>query len=334
MATIVVQDSDLIYYLTGCHVEDGFALQTERGAYLLTDMRYYNAVKDNKMVTVLLLSEVPLLKLLNELNANEVGLVMEYSSATLYKELTDNGFKVFDATDDFYLKAKVKTQEELSLLKQSASICERAFLKVLPLIKEGVTELELAGALEYNFKLLGASKPSFETIVAFGEGGAIPHYQTSSVKLTKNTPILMDFGCVYKGYASDMTRVVYYGEPTEEFLKRYNLVLSAHELAYANANAGALACEVDGLVRKYFEKNGVLDLFTHSLGHGVGVKVHEKPRLSKLDSSRLENGNVFSIEPGLYFSGEYGIRIEDTVAVINGKCQTLFTIDKKLITIQ
>lgn len=334
MAVIVLEDSDLIFYYTGCHVDDGFAVCTQNGAHLFTDLRYYDAVCKVARAKVHLLSNLSLVDFLKGEGALEVSVVMEYTSAKLYKTLIENGFTVTDATSLFYQKAKVKTQDELNLLKQSASICEKAFINTLPYIKEGVSELELSAMLEYNFKLLGASKPSFETIVAFGSGSAVPHYQTSNVKLTKNSVILMDFGCYFNGYASDMTRTLYFGAPNKEFVERYDMVLSAHELAIKHANAGATGKSVDGLVREYFKKFGAQENFTHSLGHGVGVKIHEEPRLSKLNDTALEEGNVFTIEPGLYFNGEYGIRIEDTFAIINGKCQSLFTIDKKLITIQ
>ncbi|MBR6737145.1 MAG: M24 family metallopeptidase [Clostridia bacterium] len=334
MVAIIVEDSDLVFYYTGYRVDDGFAVILSNETHLLTDMRYYYAITPTNKLKVHLTSNVTILGLLKELKVSEVGLVLEHTSAKLYSELVSNGFKVYDASAVHYKKASVKNKNELELLKRSASVCENALINVIPLIKEGVTELEIAGAIEYEFKKLGAVKPSFETIVAFGEGSAIPHYQTSSVKLKKNVPILIDFGCIYGGYASDMTRTFYYGAPSCEFERRYGLVLSAHELAVNFIRAGVTGAEADGCVRKYFESCGISNNFTHSLGHGVGVKVHEEPRLSRLNESELENGNVFTIEPGLYFDGEYGIRIEDTYALLNGVPTSLFTIDKKLKIIQ
>ena len=172
-------------------------------------------------------------------------------------------------------------------------------------------------------KKQGADRPSFETIVAFGKNSAVPHHETGTTKLKKNQTVLMDYGCVVNGYCSDITRTVFYGEPSEKFIKTFNQVANANALGMKKANANASVKAVDGEVRKLFEKYGVADKFAHSLGHGIGLEIHEEPYLSPRGEGELKENYVFSIEPGLYYEGEFGVRIENTVIIKNGVAVSL-----------
>ena len=203
----------------------------------------------------------------------------------------------------------------------------------MPSIKEGVSEKDLKAELEYLMIKNGADKPSFDTIIAFSENSAIPHHKTSTATLKNNQPILIDFGCLYGGYCSDMTRTLFFGSPTEEFLKVYDAVLAAHLTAFDKITSGVPGIVADSYAREVLKNRGYDKYFTHSLGHGIGVKIHESPRLNVKSEYLLKDGNVFSIEQGVYLNGKFGVRIEDTVALINGKCVSMMTSDKNPIII-
>lgn len=327
---ILITKPEVILHLTGAYAE-GYLLIGDKN-YLFTDPRYFyavkNSIKDEKIVALLGgLSEVK--ELLQEKSL--VGLDFSYESVNLYKEIK-KVTEVFDATDRINRRIARKNETQLEFVQASCSICEKAFWATLPSIKLGMTELELASILEYNFKALGASGTSFDTIIAFGENSAVPHHQTSNATLKKDSVILMDFGCKVSGYCSDMTRTLFFGSPTEEFLQAYSAVQSAHEKAKQNIKSGMSARFADKFARKSLEKKGYGEHFTHSLGHGIGTSIHEYPSLSPKsgDEVILKNGYVFSIEPGVYFDGKFGIRIEDTVALIGGVVKSFMTDDLNL----
>ena len=196
-----------------------------------------------------------------------------------------------------------------------------------------MTEIELRDAIEKNVKNLGG-ETAFDTIVAFGANSAVPHHETDSTKLTLNSPILVDMGAKVGGYMSDITRMAFFGTPSEKFCSCYDLVLKANLMALQNITENTLTDVADGYARNVLKDNGLDQYFTHSLGHGVGMEIHEYPTLSKKMSVPLKNGMVFTIEPGVYFDGEFGIRIEDTVLLIDGKVERLFSDDKKLLIIK
>lgn len=328
----VVTDGDLIYYYTDFFVEDGVLVVVGDKNYLLTDGRYLEHAKKFAKAECLMLSENPISEFLKKLEVQTVGLLLDFSSASLYKELIECGFNVVDATCDFKALSSIKTAEQISRIKRACTITETAFSNLLKFVKEGVSELDLASELEYSFKKLGGGV-GFETIVAFGKNSSVPHYKTGNVKLEPNTPILIDFGSSYQGYLSDMTRTFYFGAPTSKFVNVYNAVKSAHLKALDFAKAGVKACDVDFVAREELKAHGLDSYFLHSLGHGVGVKIHEFPTISYKNQAQLKEGMVFTIEPGVYLQNEFGVRIEDTVTVKDGKCESLMTLDKDLVVI-
>jgi Xaa-Pro aminopeptidase len=330
---VVLTDGDLIFYYSGFYVDDGYLVICNGKNHLLTDGRYIESAKKQAKAECYLQSETSLFDLLKTLNVKKIGLIYDYTSAKVYENLLKSGFELYDYTSEHNELAMVKSTEQLTLIKKSCEICEQAFLNVLPFIKEGITELELSAELERNFKRLGAGV-GFKTIVAFGAGSSVPHYETSDKKLEPNTPILMDFGCVYKGFLSDMTRTLFFGEPTDKFLKVYELVKTAHLTAVDKITAGITCKQADEIARGVLRDGGYDKFFTHSLGHGIGVKIHEYPSLSPKCQEVLKDGAVFSVEPGVYLEGEFGIRIEDTVTLANGKCLSLMKTDKNLLVIK
>ena len=196
------------------------------------------------------------------------------------------------------------------------------------------TETAVAAMLEYNMRKLGAQGLSFETIVAFGANAAVPHHETGLKTLKFGDEILIDFGCRVNGYCSDITRTFLFGDDGkhEEFKKAYKCVLEAHLLAQQKIVAGMTGKEADAVAREYLKACGYGELFTHSLGHGIGLNVHEMPSISPRGETALCDGMVFSDEPGVYKAGEFGIRIEDTVTLMNGKIKSFMSkTDKSLV---
>lgn len=329
-SALVIEDGDIIFNYVDFYVDDGYLVIIGDNKWLLTDGRYIEHAKQKAKATCYLQSEVSLEQLLTENQVKKVGLIYQNTSATLLSRLVNVGFEVYDAIDIYQKFSSVKSDVQLSKIKKACEITETAFQQTLPFIKEGVTELEVSAILEYNFKSLGGLV-GFETIVAFGENSSVPHYKTSDKKLKPNTPILMDFGCSYQGYLSDMTRTFYFGEPSDKFLTVYGEVKKAWESAYSQIRTKMSCVEADKIARSCLEKAGLSNYFTHSLGHGIGVKIHEFPTLSPKSSTILEDGMVFSIEPGVYLEREFGVRIEDTVVLQNGSCKSLMKSDKNPI---
>lgn len=329
---VVITDGDIIFYYTGIYVDDGFLVIKNDKNYLITDGRYIEHAKAFANAECYLISEVSLKELLSRLQVKSVGLILGYTSALTYSEIVAFGYSVYDYTLEYNEISAIKTEKQLSIIKRACQITEQAFIKTLPLVKEGVTELEISGELDYNYKKLGATV-GFETIVAFGKGSSVPHYKAGNIKLKKDSPILMDFGCAYNGYLSDMTRTFYFGKPTEEFISVYEGVKNAHFLTAQTIKAGTTCFEADKIARDYLAKFNYDKYFTHSTGHGIGVKIHEYPSLSPKCQAVLKNGMVFSIEPGVYLEGKFGVRIEDTFTIENRRCVSLMTNDKELLII-
>ena len=206
-----------------------------------------------------------------------------------------------------------------------------AFEHILPFIKPGITEREIALELEFFMKKQGASALSFDTIVAVGERSALPHANLTDKKVEDGKVVLLDYGCVYEGYCSDMTRTVAVGYADDKTKNIYNIVLNAQLKAIENIKAGVSGVAVDKIARDIIADGGYGDNFNHALGHGLGLKVHEQPTLSPRSEDILKTGNVVSVEPGIYVEGFCGVRIEDIVIVREDGCENLTLSPKDLI---
>jgi Xaa-Pro aminopeptidase len=225
----------------------------------------------------------------------------------------------------------VKDEDELTLMAEGAlSGCE-LFEQILTFIRPGLKEIEVAAELEYQARRLGAEAMSFETIVASGIRSALPHGRATSTPLPRRGFLTLDFGIILGGYCSDMTRTVYLGKPGKKERVAYEAVLEAQEAAIEAVRPGASCWEVDEAARSVLRTAGLAEAFSHSTGHGVGLEIHESPRIGAGQKTRLLAGMVVTIEPGIYLSGKFGIRIEDMVAVTRTGCQVLTPAPKALI---
>ena len=230
-----------------------------------------------------------------------------------------------------------KDAAEIQMLQKAAKITDHVFMRVVQYLRRTdytkLTEQRLADKMLQWGKENGADDWAFAPIIANGVGSALPHYHTSTKKLKKNSPLLMDFGFRFKGYNSDMSRTIFLGKAPEEFLKHYDLVKNVQDSCMKKVCSGVKTTDLDKNARTLFEKEDVEKYFIHSLGHGLGIDVHEAPFVGSKNSTVLRGGMVITIEPGIYFPGKYGIRIEDDVVVTKTGSKTLNKSSKTLIEI-
>jgi Xaa-Pro aminopeptidase len=210
---------------------------------------------------------------------------------------------------------EVKDAGEIAKIRAAAELGGRLFDEMLRYLRPGLKEMEVAATLEHAARMAGAEAMSFETIVASGERSALPHGRASSAKLPNHGFVTLDFGVVLDGYMSDMTRTVHIGKARAQEREVYDAVLEAQETAISAVAAGVTAGEVDEAARSVLRRVGLEEYFTHSTGHGVGLEIHEGPRLAAKQTQELERGMVITIEPGVYMPGKFGLRIEDMVLV-------------------
>ena len=256
------------------------------------------------------------------------------------KKLSNVGF---DASKETYLDGKrmvkagfaelpslvpllreCKDADELKKMRQSNRIAYLAYEYVKPRVKTGMMECEVASMLEQFMRARGASATSFDTIVAFGENAANPHHVTGTRKLKKEDAVLMDFGCVYEGYCSDITRSWWHGKRApQEYQKIWNLVDEARRTGINAVRIGTATRDVDAQARGVISRAGYGAYFTHRTGHGVGIEIHEEPCNSADSKAILREGNVVTVEPGIYLPGKFGVRLEDTVAVTKKRANIL-----------
>lgn len=227
----------------------------------------------------------------------------------------------------------VKSEAEIGLIRRSVETNSKAFERTLRKIKPGLRESDIAAELEYQMRRLGAEKPAFETIVAAGERSALPHAQPTGRRAGNNELLLIDMGASQDGYSSDMTRMLFVGRPGRRVSGMYAAVLEAQLAGIDAVRAGVTAGEVDRAARRVLGRHGLGKAFIHSTGHGLGLEIHEPPRVARKDETRLEAGMVITIEPGAYIEGFGGVRIEDTVQVTGNGCEVLTPTPKELLSL-
>lgn len=326
-------------YFTGMKSSAGVILAFPDKAYLLIDFRYIEkaraTVKDAEVIELKKLC--PQLKeLISRHGAKSMAIesetltVKEYNAYRhFFPDMTINGGdELSNAINE--LRA-VKSAEETECIRKAQEIAEKSLEELKPFIRAGVTER--AVALELNRLMFenGAEDLSFDTIVLSGTNTSMPHGVPSDKKIEEGEFVLMDFGAVWNGYHSDMTRTVCVGEPTDEMRKVYDIVLRAQLAGIAAARAGITGSELDKTARDIIGAEGYGDCFGHSLGHGVGLEIHEKPNASPNYKLPLMAGAVVTVEPGIYIAGKFGVRIEDFVILNENGCENLTKSDKNLI---
>jgi len=326
-------------YLSGFSGSSGIGLVTPRSAFLITDSRYTDQVRQETRRWKCYISKNGLFE---ELRARRLipasmrigfdGNTVVLSQYRLLKKLLPRA-AFLPKVDCIEKLAAVKDPLEIASIRRAVSISDRVFGEIIALIKPGITELDVAAEISYRQKRLGAEGDAFETIVASGERSALPHGRASSKKLERGDLVTLDFGCVVNGYHSDMTRTIVLGRPKAEVKKIYTTVLEAQEKAIGAATSGMRTCDLDAVARTHISRCGYEAFFRHSLGHGLGLQIHEAPRISVRSTATLQAGNVITIEPGIYLPRLGGVRIEDDIVVTNDGCEVLNRSTKELLVV-
>ena len=342
---ILITDPYNLRYYSGFRGGEGFSLITEKGSrVLITDSRYTEAAGKecfDGFVVKQFDTKISVYDILTEYIKNEdirtIGFEDESISFRMYSRLCEKldieGLTFVPIKDTLMVPRQIKTAQEIEYLRQAEHIGDMAFDDILGILKPGMTELEVAAELEYSMKKHGAEGFSFDTIAASGVNSSMPHAIPSEKVLSEGEFITMDFGCVYQGYCSDMTRTVCLGKATDEMKKVYNIVLSAQLSVLENLKPGMMCKDVDRIARDYITAQGYGDYFGHGLGHGVGLYIHESPAFNTRDTSIVKPGMIETDEPGIYLPGRFGVRIEDMMLITEGGCESLAKSPKELIEI-
>ncbi len=326
-----------VYYLTGFNSTNSNLIVTNHLVRIFTDKRYIQQIKNSeKFIEFEIINNNLIESLKNFVLKEKIKSLIvqpEKISLKLYQILKKIiGVNVISFEKGFNHLFAIQDDYSIENSKKALSITEKIFNDILSYIKEGITEKDLQTELRYRINKL-ADDESFSPIVLFGENTAFPHGVPSNCKLKKNSPVLIDFGVKINGYNSDFTRMIYYGEVTDEFYKYYNIVRGALNFAFEKIELNKPAKEIAQFVIDYFKKYNVQNHFTHGLGHGLGVYVHNFPKISAQSNDVILDNLLLAIEPALYFENKFGIRIEQSVLLYEGKKQILNTISDELIII-
>ena len=332
---LIVLDLHDIRYLTGFTGSAGVLIVLADGSdVFFTDFRYQTqvAAEVDPAIDVRIENE-GLLKasceFLAGLGVSRVGFEREQLTYRAWAEWSEREAPALVPVEEWIEELRmVKSAPEIAAIRKACDIADETFARILEELRPGVTERELAARLDLELSARGAEGPSFETIVAFGERAALPHARPGRRALRRADVILFDFGAVADGYVSDITRTVAYGEPAAEMREAYGIVLEAQAAAIGGIRAGMTGPEADRLAREVIEAAGHGPRFGHSLGHGIGLEVHEAPRLGRRSEDRLESGMTVTIEPGVYLEGIGGVRIEDDALVTDDGVELLTSAPK------
>jgi Xaa-Pro aminopeptidase len=315
-----------VTYTTGFSGDDGWVLITDKAVYLLTDSRYTEQVKNECPACSIIERDKPMVEaaaeLLKELKSARTVAVEKSISLAVFESLKKSVKVRLKTIANIIESARsIKDKSEVAAIGAAARIAAQALRQTFAHIKQGITENELAGQLNFQIRKLGATN-SFETIVAFGSNASRPHHQPTSRNLRGNDTVLIDFGVRFKGYCCDITRCFVVGRPNRFYKKVHNAVQQAQTAAIKMIKPGVAAKEVDAAAREVIRKSG-LPVYGHGTGHGLGLEIHEQPVISADSKAKLQPGMVFTIEPAVYIPGKLGIRIEDDVLVTKTGYQIL-----------
>ncbi|HEV8565231.1 MAG TPA: Xaa-Pro peptidase family protein [Actinomycetota bacterium] len=326
-----------VRYLTGFTGSNGHVVVGTGGCSFITDGRYTeqarHEVPDVERITYLDGFERALSGALGDLGVARLGFeapTVTYRSWARLDERLD-GIELVPTDDEVERLRWVKDAEELRLLEHAQEATDQAFDEILEKLALGMTERQVAFELELAMRRAGGDGLSFETIVAFGDNAAEPHHEPNHRTLGEGDIIKLDFGALWGGYHADMTRTIAFGRPPDELRAIHGIVRAAQQAGIDAARAGVTGADVDAASRGVIEEAGYGDRFTHGLGHGVGLEIHEGPRLMRGGDQVLPVGAVVTVEPGIYVAGLGGVRIEDMVEVTDDGCRVMPTTTKELI---
>ena len=337
-ALLLTHPADLAW-VTGFTGHDSVGIVTARALTIVSDFRYQEQLSREAPKASVVMRKSNMLVALPEtlaaMGAKEIGFESHFTNyATadairVHYEFARLSLDLIPLNNQLVNLRAIKDASEIKTIKHAIAIAQDALSATLPTIRVGQTESEIAAKLVYEMGIRGASGPSFDPIVAVGANSALPHYRAGQSKVENGKPLLIDWGCVYDGYCSDLTRTYFVGKPHPKLAEIYKIVLKAQESAIKKIRPGMTNHQADAIARDVITKAGYGKQFGHGTGHGLGKDIHEEPRLNKLFAEQiLQVGQVVTIEPGIYLPGLGGVRIEDDVLLTPDGCEILSRFDK------
>lgn len=329
---LLVQNRADQYWLTGFTGEDGYVILTQKQVVLLTDGRFDETAEREapwaRKVIRQKRSADETVRELKRMKIGKLGFEPSHMSVLAFGELRKlaKSTKLVAASGIIRNRRMIKDVREITLIRNAIHAAEEAFRRVRQHIQPGVTERQIAARLIYEMNVLGASEPAFNPIVAAGPNASLPHYEAGDRRVSRGEPILIDWGARVNGYVSDLTRVIWLDSIPTKLRQILDIVRAAHDRAIAVIRPGVSAAAVDRAARDHIRKSGYENQFRHSVGHGIGLDVHEGPGLRKTNKDPLQPGMVVTIEPGIYLPGVGGARIESDVLVTPRGCELLSTL--------
>ena len=340
LSVLLVTHIPNIRYLCGFSGSHAFFLLGREKSWIISDGRYQEQIAQEAVGPTFVLQgqrkdTIAVAETLTDLPLGKVGFESDHLAVGRHTTLSEAcPDRQLVATQGWVEELRAtKDTVEVDLIRQAVRIAEKAFEKVLPEIQQGMTERELAHQLEDLMWREGADKEPFDTLVLFGPRSSLPHGKPTDATLSAGSPVLMDFGCLWRGYCSDITRTVFLGEPEREFREAYRVVQEAQRAAIEAIRPDLPCREADTAARSVINEAGRGGQFVHGLGHGVGLEVHEAPRLSPTEERPLRAGMVITVEPGVYIPGWGGIRIENMVVVRAEGCEVLNQTSTEMIVL-
>lgn len=336
---LLVSSPANVRYLSDYTGSNGLMLIARSGEHFFTDPRY--GLEASATITAHVhIAKGPLpaaaAAVAKRKKWKKIGIEAEWltvAAQTRLKDALPLGFSLVPVGRIIEEQRMIKSAAEIEKIRRSVNLNSEALARTMKRVKRGIRENELAAELEFQMRALGAEKPSFETIVAMGERSALPHSNPTGRRLAENELLLIDMGASLDGYASDMTRMAFAGSPPKRIREMYRAVAEAQLAAIDAVRPGVTGGKVDAAARRVLKSHKLDKEFVHSTGHGLGLEIHEPPRIGRNDKTRLRPGMAITIEPGAYVGGVGGIRIEDTVLVTERGCEVLTPTPKELIAI-
>jgi Xaa-Pro aminopeptidase len=330
-----------IFYLSGFSGSNAILLVLDDAIHLFTDGRYTIQAHEEAPQARVHIVRTPLAEacgafLRSGSPRKRMRIAFEAASLNVaewerLKKEAGRGFEWKPTTDLVERIREVKSTEELDVMRRSARVASDVVAEAPDFVRPGVTELEVAAEIDYRLRRKGASGPSFDTIVASGPRSALPHARPTEKRLQKNELVVLDLGAILRHYCSDLTRTVFLGRAPARIRQWYKAVEQAQEAAHDALRAGVTAGKVDRAARRLLNQHGLGSYFVHGTGHGLGIEIHERPRVGRSQKQEIRAGHVVTLEPGIYVEGVGGIRVEDEVAVHEGRTEVLTTAPRGLL---
>ncbi len=325
---LLVSNPSNIFYLSGFRGDDSFLLVTIEGNYIITDFRFeQDALKRASGFNVIagpgnIYKKIA--SLLEKLSLKRIGFESAHLKVMQKDILTGLiRARLLPVPGIIENLRAIKYPDEIKAIRTSACITKKVLKRIIKEIKNGRTERDIAGQIDFLLRKEGADKSSFDTIVASGENSSMPHARPQNRKITRGDAVVLDFGATCDNYSSDLTRTLFVGKISKHLSLLYNIVATAQKRAINRVGPGVKISDIDMAARGYITKKGFKEYFGHATGHSVGIDVHELPSINSKNHAKLKEGMVFTIEPGIYIAGIGGVRIEDMVLVNKKGCEVL-----------